>query len=137
MDRTFCGAAVDADGPVVRRLRRYDPVKGIVFGHFGEASEDVHKLVSALALSGSLRTRHNTDADSMRGLLAWYFKRRWAIAAVRGTARLTLARLACVGHGAQAAAKRRANAENAVSRARRSACELFWSELRRLGRRIF
>ena len=120
----------------MQRLHRFDPVKGLVFGHFGEASPDVHKLVSALARSAAYRSQHADD--SLHGLLAWHYKRRWSLAAVRGAARLTLTRLAsAVGRGTTAAANRRAAAENAVAQARRAASEPFWGRHVRSGPRCF
>ena len=136
VDAKYCGILQGEDGPVQLRLRRYDPVKGLVFGHFGEASPDVHKLVSALARAAALRS---AGADDTRhGLLSWFYKRRWSITAVRAAARLTLARLAsAVGHGTTSAAHRRAAAEGAVAQARRAACEPFWGRSPRVGPRCF
>ena len=125
VDSKYCETGQGEVGPVLSGLRRYDPVKGLVFGHFGKASADVHKLVSALAHAAASRSR--THDDSLPGLLAWFYKRRWALAAVRGAARLTLTRLAsAVGRGTAAAARRRAAAESAVAQARRAACEPPW-----------
>jgi len=136
VDEKYCETRPDEDGPVLQRLQRYDPVKGLVFGHFGEASPDVHKLVSALAHAASLRC--DGADDTRHGLLAWFYKRRWSLAAVRGAARLTLARLAsAVGHGATSAAQRRAAAESSLAKARRAACEPFWRRSRSICPRCF
>ena len=53
VDRTFCGTAADQVGPVERRLRNFDPVRGLVFGTWGEGSSDVHKLIGILAEFGA------------------------------------------------------------------------------------
>jgi len=38
-----------APGPIVSRLRSFTPVRGLVFGHYGEASADVHALIALAA----------------------------------------------------------------------------------------
>ena len=97
---------------------------GWVFGAFGEASPDVHKLVGALSVVGASRQRagRRSEPDSVRGGLAWLLKRRWALTAARAAARLTFDRLSSVGTGASAAMARRAVAECPAARARRAAC---------------
>ena len=94
-------------GPVTARLRTSDSMRGLVFGSWGEASPDVHQLVSCLAETGARRIRgERGDEDGpcqLRGRLAWGIKRQLAVAAVRSCARLTLARLEHVGKGAAAA----------------------------------
>ena len=88
----------------------------------------------------AVRSRRGTDddANSLRGMLAWFYKRRWAIAAARGAARLVLQRLAsAVGRGVSAAAHRRDAAEGTIARARRAACEPHWGRPVRPGGRIF
>ena len=140
VDSRYCGTASGETGPVERRLHRYDPVKGLVFRHFGEASEDVHKLVSALALAGSLRSGRSSaeDASVIRGTLAWFYERRWSMAAARRAARLILQRLAnAVGKGAPTAGWRRDCKAGTIAKARRAACEPFWGRPLRPGRRIF
>ena len=70
--------------PVARRLASYGPVRGLVFGHWGEASAHVEDLLSGCAHSGSLRhwvamrAREPTDA---LGPLAWALRRPWGMAA--------------------------------------------------------
>jgi len=140
VDEKYIGTANGEVGPVAVRLRRYEPVKGLVFGHFGEASDDVHKLVGALAVACSRRNHlgPEDDAARLRGLYSYLIKRRWALATVRGAARLTLSRLASsVGQGASAAAVRRQAAEGVWAQARRAACEPFWGRALRAGPRVF
>ena len=102
-------------------------MKGLVFGAWGEASPDVHRLLGVAAQSGARRHRIGMNASceaAAGGALAWLLKRRWAMTAVREAARLTLSRLEHVGKGAPAAAARRALAEGVAARARRAACRL-------------
>ena len=125
LDREYCGTTAQQTGPVESGLRQYEPVKGLVFGAFGEVSPDVHKLLSALSHMGSRkhwRSMGATEAFSAAGALAWLLRRRWAMCAVRENARLTLSRLEYVGRGAHAAARRRADADGAEARARRASC---------------
>jgi hypothetical protein len=125
VDRDFCGTAVGQTGPVEARLRQFEPVKGLVFGAFGEASPDVHRLLSALSQVGSRRHWRSMDAVEMcgaAGALAWMMRRRWAMIAARENARLTLGRLEYIGRGAYAAARRRASADSSDVRARRASC---------------
>ena len=60
--------------------------------------------------------------EDAKGVLAWLLRRRWAMTALRETARLKLDRLQYVGAGAAAAELRRASAATAAAaRARRVA----------------
>lgn len=110
IDRKFCGTLPADVGPVEQHLRSFDPVRGLVFGAWGEASPDVEKLLTALAHIGA--TRHwrgmrCRDAGAAVGVLAWMLRRRWALTVLRENARLKLERLEFVGRGAAAAATRR------------------------------
>ena len=125
VDRDYCSTQPGTTGPVSARLRTFDPVRGLVFGSWGEASPDVHQLVTALSVAGKRRHYSHIGAESPSdacGGLAWLVKRRLAMTAVRGNARLMLARLEHVGRGAVAAASRRADANSEAAQARRASC---------------
>ena len=125
VDELYCGTMPGAEGPVSARLRAFDPVKGLAFGAWGEASPDVERLLSALAGAGAERHWRRMGVPSpteARGSLAWMLRRRWALTAVREHARLVLARLEYVGRGAGRAAGRRAEAEFGAAAARRQSC---------------
>ena len=126
IDRSRCSTAIGTVGPVENRLHDFAPVKGLVFGHFGEASPDAHKLVAGLAAAVALRqTGRDAQADELQaihGALAWRFKQCWAMTAVRAAARLTLDRPSFVGDGASAAVAPRERADGRLARARRQAC---------------
>ena len=49
LDRQYSGVEQGTVGPVQRKLESFGEVKGLVFGAFGEGSEDVHSLVQNLA----------------------------------------------------------------------------------------
>ena len=129
LDKSFCGASDTEPGPVERKLRTYDPVRGLVFGSWGEGSPDVDRLIGILADTGARRHWRAMRADSAaeaKGALAWLLRRRWALTALRENARLTLERLELVGRGASAAAARRTQAaDGAAARARRAACTFY------------
>ena len=107
------------------RLRTFEPVRGLVFGSWAEASSHVEMLLTVLAACGAERHWRGMRArssDEARGTLAWMLRRRWALTALRENARLTLERLEFVGRGAAAAAQRRGTAAAvAAARARRQA----------------
>ena len=129
VDSQYCGTPTGTVGPVATRLRTFDPVRGIVFGAWGEASPDTERLLSALARSGAARHWRDMRArvpDEAQGVLAWMLRRRWGLTAVREQARLKLERLEFVGRGAAAAADRRVLARtSAAALSRRAACR-FW-----------
>ncbi len=129
LDQRFCNTPPGSVGPVEAQLRTYDPVRGLVFGAWGEASPDVGRLLSVCATSGA--ERHWRDMRAIgpreaRGALAWLLRRRWAMTALRENARLKLERMEFVGSGAAAAADRRMEStRSSAALARRSACS-FW-----------
>ena len=51
VDRIYGGVGDGQVGPVQRKLESFGPVRGLVFGAFGEASEEVATLVQTLAES--------------------------------------------------------------------------------------
>ena len=121
VDHDYCGTARGKVGPVSARLRTFDPVYDLVFGSRGEASQDVHQLITALASAGACRLHDRSNDEGLaaiRSKLAWLLKRQLAISAVRCCARITLARLEMVGRVAYAASSRWVAADIAVARAR-------------------
>ena len=125
VDNRFCETLPDHVGPVQLKLRTFEPVRGLVFGAWGETSPDTEKLLTVLAHIGA--TRHwrgmrCKDATSAVGALAWMLRRRWALTALRENARLKLERLEFVGRGAEAAVTRRVASRTAhEARARSTA----------------
>ena len=99
---------------MTRKLLSYGTVRGLVFGAWGEASPEVHHLLSLLARQGARakwRSMGCPDEASAVGCLAWLLRRRWGMTALREHARLKLDRLAYVGRGAASAADRRLRSE--------------------------
>ena len=112
------------------RLNSYDPVVGLVFGAWGEASPATHSLLSQMARTGAerhWRSMRCSDPVHATGVLAWLLRRRWGLTALRENARLKLDRLEYVGRGAPAAAYRRAHAAEAHAARARAAAHVFLS----------
>ncbi len=100
LDRLHYGVAAPAVGRVLTALRVFPPVRGLVFGAYGEASADVHTLLQACATSAAGRSWAKMGARSAveaQGFFASSLRRRWGIVAVREYARLRLNRLCYVG----------------------------------------
>ena len=55
LDRRFSGTVGDDVGPVEARLRRFEEVRGVVFGAWGEASPGAEALLHACADAGAQR----------------------------------------------------------------------------------
>ena len=126
VDREYYSTLKGALGPVQRKLCTFDAVRGLVFGAWGEASPDVHRLLTSLAGVGTVhhyRSMRARDPAGANGALVWMLRRRWGLAAVRENARLLLGRLDAIGRGAGEAARRRvAAASDTAARSRRAAC---------------
>ena len=105
VDQRVCGKAAQEDGPVEARLRSHDPVKGLVFEAWSEASPAVHALIATLSRTGAQRhQRHiQTATDEAQGALRWMLHRWWALTAARENTRLLLSLPGQVGTGAAAA----------------------------------
>ncbi len=47
IDRRFCATPPGQDSPVLRRLRSFGPIVGVVVGHFSEWNDGLVRLLSA------------------------------------------------------------------------------------------
>ena len=129
IDQKYCGTLAGDTGPVARKLRSFDDVRGIVFGAWGEASPEVEELMMILARTGAThlwRQLGCSEESAACGLLAWTLRRRWGMTALRENARLKIERLAFVGRGAQAAADRRLSASTLHAARARTAANRRW-----------
>ena len=85
---------------VADRFRAIAPVRPLVFGQYGEASPDVHAVISvaaeAAARAGWARMGARTEAEA-RGFFAHAYRRRVGVGVVRAFARHRLARVSMVG----------------------------------------
>ena len=97
-------------GPATRRLAEYGDVLPLCFGGHGEASEEVHNLIEALAATklkkqGMAKGRPGSDQEL--AIITSQLRRRISSATVRANFTCLLERMAQVGEGAKRAGKRR------------------------------
>ena len=95
-------AAHSAPGttPIADRLQQLGPARGLVFGAYGEASRDVHAVISVGASVMARATWQSFGARSeaeVRGFVMQRLRRDVGVMAAREMARHRLTRLACVG----------------------------------------
>ena len=104
-------------GPVQQKLLSLGDVRGLVFGNFGEASQDCHTLVAAMTdsrirVAGPVRgiqpSMRGEEYD--RSSVISSIRRRLSVAAVKAQAFSLLGRLDTLGPGQSAAAGRRRTA---------------------------
>ena len=110
VDRQFGGVLAGTVGPVQRKLESFGEVKGLVFGAFGEGSEDVHSLVQSLASCRAKTValqRGRECGEGELGVIVGEIRRRVSVAAVKAQADCLLNRMSSIGQGAVAAGKRR------------------------------
>lgn len=124
LDQHFSGTEGGQVGPVEARLQRFEPVPGLVFGAWGEASPDMEGLFHACVASGAARHWRGMQASNPKaarsGLLC-LLRRRWGIASCREAARLTCDRLQLLCSGAATAEARRIQGRERAASARRTA----------------
>ena len=100
LDLDHHGTVAPAVGPVLSALRAYTPVRGLVFGAYGEASPDVHSLLYAAADQAArtqwarLGARSHAEAH---GSFVVSLRRHWGLTSLREYARLRLSRVCYVG----------------------------------------
>ena len=101
-----------------RKLLSLREVRGIVFGNFGEVSEDVHQLVAVMADSRvkvAVPVSAKKDLrreDFQRSTVISTIRRMLSVAGVRAQAFSLLGRLDTLGPGGKPAAGRRRQAAN-------------------------
>ena len=116
VDREYGGVPAGVVGPVQAKLTSFPPLRGWVFGAWGEASDDVHQMVDYLAEArqkhqqlwegGRWRARRMGEEAEL-AMLKGQVRRTLSLEAVRSQARLLLDRLRGIGGGADEAVKRR------------------------------
>ena len=77
---------IDEVGPVERELARHGRIDGLVFGAYGEVSQDVETLVHAIVKNGAIRHWRHMGADSVmeaRAVYANMTRRALGITAVK------------------------------------------------------
>ena len=78
IDVKYCDTVPGETGPVESRLRTLGPVRGLVFGSWGEASPDTHILLDAIVAVGARRHRRAmfTSETAAKSALTWMLRRR-------------------------------------------------------------
>ena len=127
----------DPSTPFMHMLNGLPRVKGLVFGMFGEWSQDVAQLLKLAA--GNLAARwaalNGLSAEDALQACTWDLKRRWSLTALRANARVRIEVSVYGGRALQVAAPvriqccRACSLPLAVSRLQRAACS---EQLRRL-----
>jgi len=87
-------------GPIEQRLQSFTTVRGLVFGQFGEASADVHDLISIAAdleAQQQWQLAGARSATEMRSFLVSRIRRRMGVTAVQAMVRHRLARVPYIG----------------------------------------
>ena len=112
VDQQIPGAHHQAQerGPVEKRLEEFGDILGLCFGAWGEASQDVHTLIQALADSrlksaGMQRGRPGSKAEL--GKVVGQIRRRLSMAVIKAQIDCLLGKIHQVGPGNQQMAKRR------------------------------
>jgi hypothetical protein len=110
VDHDLLGVLAGEKGPVERRLDEFGNLIGLCFGAWGEASNDVHKLVQTLAESrlrfqGLKEGRPRSKQEL--GLIVGQVRRRLSLAAVKSQVDCLLSRIHQVGPGNNQLAKKR------------------------------
>jgi hypothetical protein len=96
------GTTGGSTSAVAGTLRALGKVRGLVFGQYGEASEDVHALLRATAKAAALSNGRQRGTDTgaaprLAALFASQLRRAWGVAVVREMACHRLVRLPLIG----------------------------------------
>ena len=110
LDQDFHGTAPGQTGPLVQRLRSFPRLQGLVIGAFSECSDDIHLIVDYIAESRCRYLAQSTGyatGEQEYSQIIGQIRRRLSTSSVRAISLCTLARVANVGAGSKARAKRR------------------------------
>ena len=110
LDRQYHGTVVGQVGPLERRLQGYGRLECLVMGSFQEGSKDLHALLENLAdcklrTMGLARGREGTERE--RSIFLTGLRRELSTVGAKAQSSCLLGRVARVGEGYRAAAKRR------------------------------
>ncbi len=103
LDRRWCGTPIGQGviGPVEQRLVSYGRVAGVVFGYFGEMSNDACGLLTFAAGEIAARTWEKESAgaslDAASALMARRLYQNWGVTSVREVARTKLTYYPVIG----------------------------------------
>ena len=99
LDRERHGTPAGTIGPVQALLRTFPTIRSLVWGHYSEASPDVHSLLAAVAerAADAWRAMGCRDRGEALGVLTSHYRRRWGLLAAREFARHRIRRVPYVG----------------------------------------
>ena len=102
-------------GPLEQRLDEFGEIKGLCFGAFGEASQDVHDLIETMAESRLnfqvlAEGRPEGGSDQEKALIVGQIRRRLSLAAIKAQVECLLGRIHQAGVGNKQLAKKRERA---------------------------
>ena len=83
-------------GPLLSVLRRYRAVRGLIFGPYLDASDEVHELAAHIATVGATRDWRKMgarDVSEARGIILQLIFREWGIECARSSARMRIERI--------------------------------------------
>ena len=112
IDQKIINTPAEVRGPVERRLDEYGNLKGLVFGAFGEASDDVHDLIDTLAES-RLRFqvlsegREGGGSDNEKGMIVNQIRRTLSMSVIKSQVACLLGKIQQAGPGNKQLAKKR------------------------------
>ena len=136
VDRTALGTPRDQVGPLQRKLESFGELKGLVFGAFGEASEDVHDLVNTLSqsrLRGQGLVLGREGSGEKLGIITGQVRHALSTVCVRAQARCLLSRFGVLGEGQVQASRRRQWARREEDRMRDERRALWVAQVRGMG----
>ena len=120
----YHGRAQGQAGPLVNRLEGYGKLWGLVVGPWGDASKDLHTLISMMGnsmVAARARARGWEGGEGELGQVIGSIRRRLSSTFIRAQALCLLSRIGQLGPGAKAAARRREDAMRADTARRREA----------------
>ena len=112
LDKNTQGTSNQSRGPVERRLDEFGEIIGLVFGAWGEGSQEVHSLVETLAqcrlrFQMQQEGRPDQGSDNELALIVGQIRRRLSVTAVKAQVGCLLSRVHQVGPGNKQLAKKR------------------------------
>ena len=129
IDQQYYQSAPGVTGPLVQRLESLGELLCFVVGAFSEVSEDLERVIRAMAESRVLylsRESGRTLSDNQAGLILSQHRRRLSCLFTRSAASCLLSRVGHLGEGAKECAARRRVAMAEEERTRKEA-EAFYA----------
>ena len=137
IDMLYYHTARGVAGPLVQRLESLGELLCLVVGAFGEVSEDLDRIIRAMAESRALYLSRETGmpvSDIRAGWIMGQYRRLLSCLFVRSQASCLLARMGHLGEGAKECAARRRVTMAEEERRRKEGEAFFAAHVRGRGR---